>query len=236
MKITYLMLDLLHPVLMSIMKKQREDRKQNLYILNENPDLNDNNAIYVVNHSCRYDFPITSEVIGHRINVLVGRQRLDFIDRLCFWLNGVVWVDRKSSKDKKQAAKKMLKLLLNGESLCMYPEGTWNLEPSKLLLPMYWGCIEMAKQSGVPIVPLILEYKETDCYAKFGNPIYVQGTDDKSIKFEELKEIMATLKWEIWELFPMTARQSLDLEEWDKEKASRIVAYPKLNYEYERQI
>lgn len=232
---TQLLFDLLHPILMTIMVNQRKQRKQGLYILKEHPICENKGAIYAVNHSCRYDFPITSEVIGHRINVLVGKQQLDFIDRLCFLLNGVVWVDRQSYVHKKKAAKKMLKLLVNGKSICIYPEGTWNLEPSKPLLPMYWGCIDLARQSGVPIIPLVLEFKGQDCYAKFGAPIYVQNTDEKSVKFEELREAMATLKWEIWEQFPMVLRTEIDFTAWDREKEARIAAYPKLDYEYEKQ-
>lgn len=109
------------------------------------------------------------------------------------------------------------------------------MEPSKPLLPMYWGCIDLARQSGVPIIPLVLEFRDLDCYAKFGEPIWVQNADDKAAKFEELKEIMATLKWELWELFPMVKRTEIDFTAWDREKASRIAAYPKLNYEYEKQ-
>ncbi len=235
MRIKQKIFDLLHPLLMAIMKNQRRQRQQELHILNEHPSCDSKGVLYVVNHSCRYDFPITSEVIGHRVNVLVGKQRLDFIDRLCFLLNGVVWVDRQSSTHKKRAAEKMLKLLRNGECVCMYPEGTWNLEPSKPMLPMYWGCIDIARKTSVPIAPLVLEFREDDCYAKFGKLIYVDERDDKAIKFEELRETMATLKWDIWEKFPIVPRAQMDMCEWDREKKSRIAAYPKLNYEYEKQ-
>lgn len=218
---------------MAIMKMQRKSRKQDLYILNENMVCKENNALYVVNHSCRHDFPISSEVIGHRVSVLVGKQRLDLIDRICFWLNGVIWVDRQSVDHKRKASLKMLRILRSGESICMYPEGTWNLEPSKPLLPMYWGCIEIAKQTEVPIIPLVLEFKENDVYAKFGEPVYVKPQDEKADKFEELKEKMATLKWEIWEQFPVVSRAEIDMAEWEREKKARITAYPKLDYEYE---
>ena len=116
----------------------------------------------------------------------------------------------------------------------MYPEGTWNLEPSKPLLPMYWGCIDLARQADVPIIPLILEFRGNDCYAKFGPAIYVQPADDKATKFEELKEIMSTLRWELWEQFPVECRADVDMEEWEREKTARIAAYPKLDYEYEK--
>lgn len=229
-----LLRDALHHILLTIMVNQRKQRKQELHILNKHPICDEQVAIWAVNHSCRYDVPITCEVIGHRVNILAGKQRLDFVDRICFWLNGVVWVDRQSAKHKKKASKKLLKLLQKSEGIVIYPEGTWNLEPSMPLLSMYWGCIDLAKQSGVPIIPLILEFKGLDCYAKCGTPIYVQKADEKSAKFEELKETMATLKWEMWEMFPQESRSELDLKIWDKEKEARITAYPKLDYVYEK--
>ena len=225
--------NILHPILLFIMKKQRVLRKQKLIKVNECPAFKNKSALYVCNHSCRYDIPFACEIIGRRTNVLVGKQRLEFIDRLCFILNGVIWVDRHSSIDKKKASQRMQELLSKGESVLMFPEGTWNLEPSKPMLPMYWGCIDIARLTGVPIVPFLLEYRGKECYVKFREPIYVKETDEKSAKFEELSEIMATLKWEIWETFPATKREDVELDEWDKEKDVRIKAYPKLDYEYE---
>lgn len=223
----------IHPLLLLIMKFQRILRKQKIYIINNRPNLDEKSALYVANHSCRYDIPFACEIIGHRSNVLVGKQNLEFVDRLCFILNGVIWVDRHSSIDKKKASKKMRELLSKGESVLMFPEGTWNLEPSKPMLPMYWGCIDIARYANVPIVPFVLEYIGKDCYVKFGTPIYVREMDEKSRKFEELSETTATLKWDIWEEFSVAKREEIDLFEWSREKVARIKAYPKLDYEYE---
>ena len=225
--------NIIHSFLLLVMKFQRILRGQKMHILNSCPNFDEKCALYVTNHSCRYDIPFACEIIGHRSNVLVGKQRLEFIDRLCFILNGVIWVDRHSSIDKKRASQRMRELLSKGESVLMFPEGTWNLEPSKPMLPMYWGCIDIARYANVPIVPFVLEYIGKDCYVKFGVPIYVQETDDKLGKFEELSETMATLKWEIWEEFPITTRQEVDLLEWEQEKVARVKEYPMLDYEYE---
>lgn len=226
--------NLLHPVLLKLMRMQRMQRKQELYILNEHPAFSGRNVIYAVNHSCRYDMPIASEVIEKHTCVLVGKQRLDFIDRLCFLLNGVVYVDRKSSDSRKKAFQRILAHLRQGRNMCIYPEGTWNLTPSKPLLPMYWGIVELSRQSGCPIVPLVLEFRENACWAKFGQAIYVRPEDQKRERFALLEEEMATIKWELWEQFPMVSRSSLDMDEWEQEVQRRIAAYPKLDYEYEK--
>lgn len=91
----------------------------------------------------------------------------------------------------------------------MCPEGTWNLTPSKPMLPLNWGIIDLAKQTGVPIIPLILEYHPDCCYAKYGEPIYINEEMDKQSGIEQLEESMATLKWDIWEHLPREKRAEI---------------------------
>lgn len=52
----------------------------------------------------------------------------------------------------------MQKLLNTGKNLLIYQEGTWNMTPSKPMLPLNWGVIEFAKSASVPIIPLVAEY------------------------------------------------------------------------------
>lgn len=224
-----LIFKLIHPILIFLMKTQRQHQ---LHILMPKPVYSEN-VIYAVNHSCRYDVPIVGEVVGRHTYLLVGKQRLEFIDRICFLLNGVVWVDRLDKKSKQKAYHKMLSLLKQGENVCIFPEGTWNLSPSKPMLPLHWGVISLAKETQCPIQPLVLEYKKNECWVNFAPLFLIKKEDIKEIKIKELEDIFARLKWEIWERFPIQHRdESMDLE-WKNEIARRIAEYPKLNQEYE---
>lgn len=227
---------LFHPLLIHIMKSQREQRNQKLHIMNDHPAYTGKNAIYVVNHSCRYDFPIAGEVIDAHICVLAGKQKFYFLDYLAVWLNGVVWVDRESRESKKEAFQKVLSCIKKGLNMCIFPEATWNLTPSKPMLPMYWGVIDLAKESGCPIIPLVLEFSDNACHAKFGEPIYCLPEDEKKSQFANLEEAMATIKWEIWESFPAVKRDSINVDEWSIEVEKRLSEYPLLDYEYEKQF
>lgn len=89
----------LHPVLLFLMKAQR---KQEFRILNSKPKLK-GNVIYAMNHSAKDDAPIATELIQEHVWILVGRQRLKVVDRICFLLNGVIWVDRKKKADRLSA-------------------------------------------------------------------------------------------------------------------------------------
>lgn len=225
-----LLIKFIHPALLAVMKSQR---KHQLHIVTSKP-LYAGNVIYAVNHSCRYDVPITCEVIRRHSYILVGKQSLKLMDRICFWLNGVIWVDRMDKRSKQNATCKMIQLLKCGENICMYPEGTWNLTPSKPMLPLYWGIIDLAKEAKVPIQPLVLEYRGGDCYVSFGELFHVKEEDAKEEKIKELADTFAMLKWNIWEQFPVIHRTDNMLEEWEQEVKRRIAEYPKLNAEYEK--
>lgn len=221
---------ILHFCMIWLVKLQR---RYKIHILNKQPETNVN-VIYAVNHSCMDDFPLTCEVVGRHTYVLVGKQRLRLTDRMCFRLNGVIYVDRKDKRSRMKAGKSIRKYLLKGNNMCIYPEGTWNLTPSKPMLPLYWGLIDIAKETGIPIIPLVLEYKGFDCYAKWGEPVYVDLADNKQGKINELSDKMATLKWDIWEMFPKVSRVDIDENEWNKEIERRLMEYPCLDYEYEK--
>lgn len=209
--------------------------RYDLHIVNDIPILNAN-AIFAINHSCRYDMPIVGQAIGRHAYVLVGKQNLDLLDRIFFRLNGVIYVDRMDKESKKAATNAMLKTLLKGHNLCVYPEGTWNLTPSKPMLPLYWGIIDIAKDAKTPIISVILEYKENDCYVKFGSPIFITQDDSKQDKINELTDMMATMRWDIWSMFPVMSRDKIDESEWGREIQKRIKEYPKFDYEYEKSV
>lgn len=224
------MKEVVHFILIALIKLQR---KYNVYILNKQPQT-EKNVIYAVNHSCKEDFPITCEVAGRHTYVLVGKQHLRMIDRICFRLNGVIYVDRKDKQSKNIAGKRIRKYLRKGCNICIFPEGTWNLTPSKLLLPLYWGIIEIARETGIPIIPLVLEYRERNCYVKWGEIFCVAPEDDKQDKINELSDKMASLKWDIWEIFPVVSRKNIKENEWMQEIKKRLAEYPYFDYEYER--
>lgn len=222
----------IHPLLLKAMPGRRNFPIKEL---NTMPDVR-GNKIFVINHSSIHDGPVSSEVIKDHFYLLVGKQALELLDRIFFFLNGVVYVDRKNKQNKRKSFEKMLKILQEGKSLLICPEGTWNLTPSKPMLPLNWGVIELAKQTGVSIIPLILEYHQDCCYAKYGEPIYINKEMDKQEGIEILEEEMATLKWDIWEKLPVQKRTDGMKAEFEDMVRKRIEAYPKFNYEYEMSV
>lgn len=217
-------------ILKLIFKKQRKHE----FIFNGSVPSSDVNAIFAVNHSNMHDIPYICELLSRHCYVLIAKQPLRLIDRIAFIINGTVWVDRKDTVDKKRAVNKMINILCNGANLVMFPEGTWNLTFSKSVLPLYWGIIDIAKKSNKPIIPIVLEYTELQCYISFGNPIKVLHDDNKTQRIEDVKESFATLKWQIWEKYSNTGCNNTG--EWEKEVNKRLNEYPKIDLDYETSV
>lgn len=110
------------------------------------------------------------------------------------------------------------------------------MTPSKPMLPLNWGAIELAKKAGVPIIPLIAEYHPDCCYVKFGEPIYIDSEMDKKNGIQQVEDAMATLKWDIWEMFPIAERTEQMKEEFELMIQQRIAEAPKCNLEYELSV
>ena len=110
------------------------------------------------------------------------------------------------------------------------------MTPSKPMIPMNWGVIEFAKSTGVPIIPLVAEYHPDCCYVKFGDAIYIDENADKKTEIERLEDIMATLKWDIWEMFPVQHRTEELEEEFNRMIQMRLDEYAKFDLEYEMSV
>lgn len=102
----------------------------------------------------------------------------------------------------------MIKLLLEGHSISWYPEGTWNLSPNKLHLPMSFGFLDAARKANVPVIPVVHEFtyesddkkeKISKIHSRYGKPIYITQDDDIEEKLEEYKTAISTMRWELIE-------------------------------------
>lgn len=89
-----------------------------------------------------------------------------------------------------------------------YPEGTWNLSPNKLHLPMRYGFLDIAQKAEVPVVPVVSEFtydasqereRITKVHIRFGRAVAVGRTDDLKAKLAEYEERISTLRWELIE-------------------------------------
>lgn len=178
----------LHPLLLSILEKQD---LPDIEFINENPlQQSDINAIYAANHQCKNDVPILALSLSKHAWIFAGKQRLTIADRLFFNMNGTIWADRKSRVERNKAKRRMIKLLNIGENVLIFPEGTWNFLPARPLLPLNWGCVDVAIQTNVPIVPVV-KIKDNERMVFALKMVYVFS--DKFITIHDASKIKEVL-------------------------------------------
>ena len=192
--------------------------------------------IFAANHSAFQDTPIMLRVTGRRSYIFSGKQNLAFIDWVFFVLNGTIWVDRKSKEDMAASKDAVLEYLAKRQSILWFPEGTWNLTPSQLMMPLKWGIIDIARQAGAQIIPAALDYdwEANLCRVKFGDPMADSALENKAEAIRTLRDTMATLRWELMCMQNVLHRGDITPEQLQEEMYQVIDAYPPLNWEYER--
>lgn len=197
--------------------------------------LPDRPVIYAVNHFCFADTPIMCRIIPKRGYIFSGKQRLGFSDWLYFILNGVIFVDRKDKADMAASKNSMLAYLKNNQPLIMFPEGTWNLTENQLMLPMKWGIIDIAKETGVQIIPTALEYdrEKKKCFVCFGVPLVFSPEDNKADALSILRDTLAAMRWDFWERNGTFCRKDLDTDAERKKLFYSVDEYPPIDWEYE---
>lgn len=231
--------ELIHPVVVNLSQLKI---KYDLIGLNNIDDIDsikniNKPIIFVSNHSSSFDVPIAFKVIRKHVILLAAKQRLGFEDELFFNLNGTIFVDRKDKEDMNLSKYAMIKNLENKKNILVFPEGTWNMTDSKLMLDMKWGIIDVAKKSNALIVPLALDYDRDNlvCKYKFGEAIDVLNMSNiEGITI--VRDSIATLRWDIYESKIMCERNKISLIKEREKLMDFVREYKPLDYEYEKSV
>lgn len=231
--------DIIHPFVLILTKSRVK-----FQVIWEQPpaSLMDKPIIFAVNHTNSFDSPIAakaiSRVFGRRCYLLVGKQRLWFSDKLWFFLNGTIWVDRTDPADIAAVKDTIIAYLRRDQSIMWFPEGTWNLTDNLLMLPMKWGIIDVASKAGAQIVPVVLDYDRMtmSCRVNFGMPIAPDKTTNKADAIRELRDSMATLRWKLWEKQTPLKYDEIDRAALKEDILLAIEEYTPLDLDFEQSI
>ena len=145
---------------------------------------------------------------------------------------GVNYVDRSNKRDRANSVAKMRRDLEHGFDLLWFIEGTWNLSENQLIYPVSWAVVKLALQCNATIVPIGLNQLGKDIYIKFGSPFVVSGEKEFSESILDLRDVLATLKWDIFEYIKETrkdgfiTRSELDENYWVDYLYERIKEWP----------
>lgn len=223
----------LYPLLMLLPKAKVKYRLELLNHWDAEPN---KPIIFAANHSAFPDIPIALKAIGQHSYVLLGKQNLTFLDEFFFWLNGIIWVDRKNREDTTAAKLGIQAYLLQGHSILWFPEATWNLTDNLLMLPMRWGIIDVAQQANAQIIPMVLDYdrEKMVCRVQFSKPVAGDALLDKPTAIRDLRDALATMRWDVMQNQPVLRRYEADMEKLRAEMLQVLAEYPPLDWAYER--
>lgn len=170
----------------------------------------DRPVIFSATHGFRDDILFTVRAIKAHGYVLFGNLHQFFhsYEGIAIWLNGVVLVDR-TDKESRQASKEKMKYVLrSGGNLIVYPEGTWNKSENLLILQLFGGIYDIAKETGAVVVPVATHLEGKYVYVSTGEALDI-AVHEKTEGLDILRNEMATLKWELMERYSYVTRNEL---------------------------
>ena len=113
------------------------------------------------------------------------------------WLYGLIYVDRNDPESRKQSVLKMEKVLNNGSSVIMFPEGGWNNTENLLCQRLFAGPYVLSQLTGKKVVALsTFSDPESDTiHVMASDPIDMTNME-KEEALELLRDTMATMMYE----------------------------------------
>ena len=158
--------------------------------------------IFASNHVFYDDIATLCAVINENVHILVDSSSKDnfksFLDRIALYLNGVIYVDKNILEDRFLSVLKMEKVILNGGNILMFPESTWNFSQNEIIRPFRAGIIDLAKKTDSSIIPCGIDAINKKYVVNFGKK-FQMNTESKLNLYRDLRDMLATLRYEIWE-------------------------------------
>jgi len=249
----------IRPLLRSILFAQRKINGQTIEFINKDFEPTDRKIVFVLSHIGKWDFEIVNEQIKNHFHVIASdfMNMYGNINGIFMNCNGVVFVDIDDPEDRKNSEKMMMKIL-EQDNMMILPEGTWNLSENEIIRDTHLGAVSIALEKNAIIVPISVEQYDKRFVINVGknfdpqtishkifNGNY-QDLDDQNekdkllklkIKIEtnkELRDRLATLKYEIWEKEPITKREDIPYDYWTEFINDRRKEWP--GYSMDEQI
>lgn len=148
------------------------------------------NAIYVCNHTSLLDIPLCYCALNKVFVRALTKRELE-ATKLNGYLRkmGFIFLDRGNKNSGKRVTNCMIQTLLNGGSVCLFPEGKRNKE-KKGLLPFKIGAVYMAQVTGCPIIPFVIKQEGNKRHIVVLDEFRVGEADDLIKKNGELRQKM----------------------------------------------
>lgn len=207
-------------------------------IIKDEREKTDRPIIFALTHVGKFDIEVSAVGIKDHFYLLSGdyEHLQGLIDGAFLLVNGVLYFNEKVQWDRHEVVNRVIDHLRTGSNLMYFPEGTWNLKPELPMLPCYWGIVDIAQKSNAIIVPVAVEQYGKKFKINIGKNFDMQefGSDsvEKQKAITTLRDVLATLKWEIWETEPQLKRNEMSGNEWDEHIRDRLAEWPYFDLDY----
>jgi len=152
----------------------------------------DRNVLFVSNHLSNLDFAVLLAEINKPFG-FVAKIELKKIPMVSSWMEKIncLFIDRKDMKQQLQIILEGIKLLKEGKSLLIFPEGTRSRDGK--MLEFKAGSFKLAIKSKVPVVPITIKgtldmfegngnkLKAGDVHLYIHDPIYIENLEKEQL-------------------------------------------------------
>lgn len=200
----------MYPFFILFLKGDRLFRKQKITVLGRHkPDKKQ--VIYACTHIAENDLENIYESLRRGCWWFVGDPCVLYkeLSGLLLYLNGSIFLELTDKEDRHIAYLRSIELLRGGGSLMIFPEGARNGSENLPVLPLFSGTAKMAMETNVKIIPVAIEQYGKRFVIKFGSEILPDHFNSHADLTQNLRDALATLKWEIWENEEIQSRTQL---------------------------
>lgn len=202
-----------HRVLIPLLALDLRMGGHRIRVLRDSRKKTDRPIIFCPTHIGGVDIEMSFLAVRTPCWIVLGNPREVYksLDGMLMQLNGWIPLDVHEKPDRIAAKAQMKALLEAGGNLLLFPEGTQNISPNALVGHLYAGAVELAITCGAEIVPIAIA-RDGDCYNfVIGENICYDGCayEDRFRLTDDLRDRLATLKWEAIEHPPMLRRSEI---------------------------
>lgn len=204
---------LIHPLLLLAVRVRRLIARETLHVVNDRHTDTGESPIYAATHIGWSDVEMIYSAIKSHAYIFWGdpHELYRKIEGFFLGLNGAICCDTSSKSDRHIGKETCIRLLNQGGSLLIYPEGAWNITENRVVMPLYTGAVELAIRTGAQIVPIAIEEYEKRYYVNIGGNMNFAdySLDQKQEATDLLRDMLCSLKWEILEKYGKCSRKDI---------------------------
>ena len=221
-----------HRILIPLMGAEMRLTGRRLHVLRDDRKKSNHPIIFCPTHIGGVDIEMSFLAVNDPCWLVLGNPHELYkdVNGMMLQMNGWIPLDIFQKPDRTAAKAQMTALLKKGGNLLLFPEGIQNISANALVGHLYAGAVDLAITCGAEIVPIAICRDKNDYFFILGENISYEGCayEDRFRLTDELRDRMATLKWEIIKQLPQLKRSEISETAYDDFVKSVIT----LNMEY----